>query len=190
MLRVLAVVGVVTFVLVGTVATATTTTTSTDMTVNEEGYEHSLHNLRTTNKVFARWNRHLAPILMSKHWHPTEFYTNSDTFNHQFVDKMSRFTYKANQEFKFMLIGACDGDAHYDDHLMQFYHTPHWYGAFVEAYEPNVHNLTSAMKANSATSRGLVVHAAISDACEADTVRYVPTKPNHISIYSSYIIIP
>mgnify|MGYP003385272633 CR=1 FL=1 len=44
------------------------------------------------------------------------------------VSKLSRFTKMAGGKFKFLLVGACDGDGEYDPHLNMFYSSIHWQG--------------------------------------------------------------
>lgn len=71
------------------------------------------NNLRAKNTVLNKWNRYLSSILSSEHWY-TKFYKNLDAFSYQFVDMLSRIAAKNDQIFKFMLVGACDGDSQYD----------------------------------------------------------------------------
>ncbi len=145
----------------------------------------------TKHVVLVKWKRHIAPLVghsgsnirshsHKAHWDPLESAHNSRHFDNQFVDRLSKLTNTYDDTFRLVLVGACDGDPSYDDHLRRYYINSHWRGVLVEALAPNVANLTNILGAIGAQERTRVMHAALAKDCPRSTITFTaPALENH-----------
>ena len=86
-----------------------------------------------------------------------------------FALRISRLFRLSNAELRFALVGACDGQ--YEATISRFFiPQSHWRAVFVEALYDNCQDLERFLRNHQVYQRSLVVHGALTDICENDSV--------------------